>query len=169
MSWREVLRRPRRGFTLVEMVVVLAALGLVLLLVAGILVGVLRTEQMVAGVSHRLTLESALADQFREDVALASAAPETLGEQTAGPELLILRLAEEKYILYCWHEGILERFEVAGTKMSAHPMPLGDDRVSVEFSRSAGGRVLSLRLVEPGRGNQKREVEFAAALGGDLR
>ena len=41
----------------------MAALGLVLLLVSSILVGALRTQQLSAGVSHRLTLESALAER----------------------------------------------------------------------------------------------------------
>jgi len=164
--------RPARrsGFTLLEMAIVLVALGLVLLLVSATLLGSLRAQRLTARVSHRLITQGELADRFRADVAGATAAPESLREWAAGPACLILAMPGGKHVVYRRHDDELERTEVAGKARSSRTLPLGDDRVAPEFARSADGRVLSLRLAEPpGRGGANRVVEVAAALGGDLR
>jgi len=159
----------RSGFTLLEMAIVMVALGLVLLLVSATLVGSLRAERLTARVSHRLLTQAELADRFRADVAGATAAPVSLREWAAGPACLILAMPGGKHVVYRWHDDELERTEVAGKARSSRTLPLGDD-AAPEFARSADGRVLSLRLAEPpGRGGANRVVEVAAALGGDLR
>jgi type II secretory pathway pseudopilin PulG len=158
----------RRGFTLLEILVVMASLGLVLLLIAAALVGAMQAQQTALKSSQQLISRSALADQFRSDVGRAAAAPEKLGDQAAGPQCLILKMADDRHVVYRWREGRLERSETAGEVRSSRVLPVGDAIVAVEFGRSDGSRISSLRLIERLRPEaEKHVIEYVAALGGD--
>jgi len=135
---------------------VLAALGLVMLLLAATLLGAFKAEKLAARVSQRLAQQGDLADQFRTDVARAAAAPAAWGEWTAGPDCLILRLPGGEHVTYRWEDGRLQRSEFAGPARSTHPLALGGERVTVELLRSGPGKPASvissaaLGLVQPG-------------------
>ena len=103
-------------------------------------------------------------------MAAASAAPETFGDQAAGPTRLILRMADGTHVVYRWGEGRLERSAAAGDARSLRALPLGGDGAAVEFDRSEKGRMVILRLIErPRREGDKRVIEYSATLGGDYR
>ncbi len=166
MTTRET---PRRGFSLLEMAGVMGALTLVLLMLVTVLMAALRNEQVAARSTQRLLARAALADQFRADVARATAAPRTLGDLEAGPTCLILRLGDGEHLVYRFRERWLER-STAGEEGPFQRVPLGERDVTVEFGQEAGGRLLSLRLIDvPRSGGPQREFEVRAALGGDLR
>jgi type II secretory pathway pseudopilin PulG len=163
-------RRGRQAFTLLEILVVMVVLAAIIGLIVALLWSTIRVERADAAVMQRLQAQSALADQFREDVARASDAPEAWEEYTAGPHCLILKRGDGGPILYRWEEGRLERIEHTGDGESLRQLPVGGQQVTVEFTR--GGtepRLLALRLLESREPGPDRLLEIAAALGGDLR
>ncbi len=161
----------RRGFTLLEMLVVIWALLLTLFLGTVILLGALRIERAAAAAERRLALHGILADHFRADVAQAGATPEDVGALKAGPTCLILRLADRTYVVYRAQEGRLERAALATAGATPYWMPLAGDGVTATFTAAGPDRrVLTLTLQEPDEfGRRQRTTAIAAALGGDLR
>jgi type II secretory pathway component PulJ len=164
-----VRRRP--GFTLIEMTVVMAALAMILGLLAVALVGALKLEGASAGALQRLGAVRDLADQFRADVAQAADAPERWKDDVAGPTCLILRLGEDRHVVYRWQAGRLLRSESARERTHQYPVALGRGPAAVEFDRSrAGGRLLTVRLFAVRKdGSKQPSAEITAALGGDLQ
>ena len=171
VSGLAVHRRGRRGFTLLEIMVVVWALGLTLFLGTTILLGALRIEKAAAAAERRNSLHGILADHFRADVALAGATPEKVGMLKAGPTCLILRLADGTYVVYRVEEGRLERAALATADATPYWMSLAGDGVVVAFTAAeTDRRVLTLTLQEPDdSGRRKWTTTIAAALGGDLR
>jgi prepilin-type N-terminal cleavage/methylation domain-containing protein len=161
-------RRP--GFTLLEILVVMAVISMVMAMSISLIVGVLRTHDADANLGTRLTAQALLADQFRGDVATAQAAPGRAGKFTASSRCLILRQPTGDLIVYRFAPAGLERIEVHGDDEDSRMMTLGYQRGTVEFARE--DRVLTLRCVE-WRGAEeepvRHAVEFSAALGGDLQ
>ena len=68
--------RCRRGFTLLEMLVIMVAMGILIALLAVTMLGILRVEGSSRAALDRISIYARLADQFRSDVAQAEAAPE---------------------------------------------------------------------------------------------
>src|SRR5437764_943585 len=99
----------RRGFTLLELTVVMTAVSLALALASLILWGGMRLERVAAGGLQTLGARQALADQFRTDVAAAQDAPDHWQETVAGPACLILGSGDHRYVIYTWHDQRLER------------------------------------------------------------
>jgi len=161
----------RRGFTLLEMLAVIWALGLVMFLGVTLLLGAMRIEKAASTADHQNTLHGILADQFREDVARAGATPESVGQLKAGPTCLILRLADGTYVVYRAEAGRLERAALAAAGATPYWMPLGGEGLTVAFATTGSDRrVLTLTLQEPvGSGLRKHTTAITAALGGDLR
>lgn len=164
-------RGNRRGFTLLEMLAVIWALGLVLLLGVTLLLGTMRIEKAAAAADHQNALHAIAADQFRADVALASATPARVGQLKAGPTCLILRLADGTDVVYRAEAGRLERAALAAADAAPYWMPLENVGGTVVFaSTGSKRRVLTLTLQEPiGSGARKHTTAITAALGGDLR
>jgi len=161
---------PRKGFTLLEISVVMALLAVFFLVLGLTLVGAFQTEALSSQISLRQAVQEALADQFRQDVALATAAPDEWDEWSAGSSCLILRLTDTRHVVYRWDEGELQRSEGGGPTPLLRPMPLGSGHLSVEFLRSSGASpLLTLRITETRRGVAQAPIDFVAALGGDLR
>src|SRR5205823_1954174 len=104
----------RQAFTLLEMMAVMWGLAILLGISAVTLAGLMRIQQANAQTHERLVQRSALADQFRADVARAADAPASLDKLKAGPDCLILRLADGKHVVYRWKGDQLERTELAG-------------------------------------------------------
>jgi Tfp pilus assembly protein PilV len=161
----------RLGFTLLEILVIMFALGVVMLLGTATLVGTLQMAQATTAGFDQQLLRSVLADEFRADVAQAVDAPAKVGEVTAGSMCLILRWADGRHIIYRWDNHELERSEVAGSATTRRRLSLGRAGVAVEFTRAGNDqRLVILRLRQPwGSGKRQRQFEIAAALGGDLR
>jgi hypothetical protein len=165
-----MIRVTPRGFSLLEMVAVIWALSLVMFLGAVTLLGATRIHKASSAADHRNTLHSILADQFRADVALAAATAEGVGQLKAGPNCLILRLADGSHVVYRVEAGRLERAALAAGGAAPHWVPLGGqgEGEGVAFARTGPDqRILTLTLQEPGP--RTRTTEIMAALGGDLR
>ena len=159
----------RRAFTLLEVAAVLAILSVLMLLLTAALVGAFRIEELAAGSYNRLIRQEVVADQFRDDVAAASAAPKERAKDRAGPDCLLLTRPDGGQVVYRWEDESLVRTEVIGGKETAHALPVGSG-VTVAFARSADDRLLTLRLSEArGPRKVKQIVDVTAALGGDLR
>jgi type II secretory pathway pseudopilin PulG len=163
--------RQRRGFTLIEMSVIMMALALALALTSLITWGAMRLERTAAGGLQSLTARQAFIDQFRTDVGAAADAPERWQEDTAGPTCLILHRGEKRYVIYRWSEERLERSELDGETARSIPVSLGANPTRVQFSRTGqDGRLLVARLftVHPD-GREDQSAEIMAALGGELK
>ena len=161
------------GFSLLELVMVMTMLSVLLLVIAATLWGAVRIERADSAAFQRMTIQSRLADQFREDAGFAVSAPLELGELTASPTCLILKMADNRHVTYQWKDDRLKRSETAGDGRFDRGLPTGGEHVSVMFARSGrDGGVVTMRLIESrGRGRSRRDhpVEISAALGCDLR
>jgi Tfp pilus assembly protein FimT len=159
----------RAGFSLLEMLVMMAALSVVLALGGAVLLTVMRADRVGAATLRDLTRHTELADQFRGDVARATAAPDRLGELTAGPTCLILQTGHET-IIYRWQDSHLDRVVRAGDKEMRRQIALNAENSTVEFTRPAGDRpILAVRVIETSPHGAKQQSEISAALGGDMR
>jgi prepilin-type N-terminal cleavage/methylation domain-containing protein len=170
-SWREGFSLSSRpGFTLIEMMVVMTVLGFFCTLFAALIWGAVKIERADAEVFQRMLAQNALADRFREDVARAKAAPEKGGDFQASSTCLILQRADGSQVVYRWHEGRLQRFEVDDDDEVEQNFPVGGERTKVEFTRAGHERrLIIMRLIELRDRGPNRLVEISTALGGDLR
>lgn len=165
--------RRRAGFTLIEVLVVMAVMALYVAVGSVLIFGVLRTYEADAAAQRRSTARRILADQFRADVAAAEAAPDRDGDDTAGPRRLLLRQPGGRLVAYRRTAAGLERLATRGDDVERLVLALGGEPVEVEFRRGGpDGRLVTLRLTET-RGTEGAEVHFThdltAALAGDLR
>lgn len=112
-----------------------------------------------------------LTDEFRGDVARASATPERLGDLTRGPACLILATTGGAHVIWQWQEGRLDRIvRAADGSETRQQMTVETQDVTIEFERSGLDRPLvTLRLTEAPAHGAVRRAEVSAALGGDLR
>jgi prepilin-type N-terminal cleavage/methylation domain-containing protein len=163
----------RRGFTLIEMLVVVALLGVLMTLTATVLWGSIRIERADADVFQRILAQGSLADQFRSDVAHSVAALDQWEEFQAGSECLILRLESKQHIVYQWDKKQLTRVEFNGTNKSEQMVSTGVDpeMLVLEFIRPGGDLCLLRLMGTPGpAGNRPRfKIDIAASLKGELR
>jgi hypothetical protein len=163
---------PRRpAFSLIEVLMVMAALTVALGMLVVVLGGALRLEKASSGALARLLAQRELADQFRADVAGAADAPERWQEEAAGPACLILRLGKDRHVVYRWEAERLVRSEVVGEREQRRELALGAGPVAVEFARDRpGGRLMTLRVFTTRKdGGKQLSAEITAALGGDLQ
>lgn len=161
----------RGGFSLIEVLAVMAGLGLLMLLSVVVLVSVFRINDTARAVQERRSQRTLLADQFRTDVAQATDAPARLGDVVAGLDHLLLRKPDGKHVAYRLAADQLERCEPEPDRGAWKWVPLDPTGVAAEFHRTgAGGRLITLRLTQiAGRGASKRPLDITAALGGDLQ
>jgi len=168
-------RTGRQGFTLLEVMGLMASLVTAMLLGGTILIGALQTQQLASGAKRRLVQRNELVDQFRSDVARAVATTDsfTFGEekQTASPTCLILTRPDKRQVVYLWSAKQLGRWEPVGDKLQGRQLPVGSDCTGVEFVVGTGDRALvTMRLKVKGpKDKPDQPIEFTAVLGGDLR
>ena len=98
-------RFGRKAFSLVEMLAVLWGLGILTVLGVVIVAGVFKVHQFAAATHSDLNRFETFVDQFRSDVAHASAAPAALDKWTAGPGCLLLRYPDDSHIVYAEMDG----------------------------------------------------------------
>lgn len=161
----------RRGFTLMEMVVVFFALGVGMFVGGALLLTASKVERSSEVASERMSRRLDLARQFRDDVARAQSAPQKFRNITAGPALLILQMPGQSTIVYQWENDELERFERKGEiETMRQSLPIASKGTTVEFIRPPNKEgIVSLRLTEPAGRGPARQTEFSAALGGNTR
>jgi type II secretory pathway pseudopilin PulG len=168
---RDVDGKSRPGFTLTEMVVVIWGLGICMLIGGALIVTTLRADRAGEAAANRLSVREALANRFREDVARAEAAPERLGDLTAGPTCLLLQIHRGSSVVYRWQDDVLERIERNGDNPEARQkIPIDLSVTAIEFIRSGGkSALITLRVSEAFRHGPTQRAELSAALGGDRR
>ncbi|HEV3082787.1 MAG TPA: type II secretion system protein [Gemmataceae bacterium] len=168
-------RGRRRGFSLLEMLVVIVALGILIGLLATTLLGIVRVEGGSRAALDRLSIYSRLADQFRDDVAQAEAAPQQWQTHTAGPACLILHMPGGQPLVYLWEANQLVRMDFQDPAKPIRTVMLARGRGDVAFEHGkTGDRLLKLRITETHLQRDKKPathtlVEVAAALGGAQR
>jgi prepilin-type N-terminal cleavage/methylation domain-containing protein len=167
--------RSRRAFTLLEMLVTMAAMGTLMALLAVTMLGIVRVEGGSRAALDRISIYARLADQFRNDVAQAEAAPERWQTQAAGSSCLILRMAGGEHVVYRCETNQLLRLQFTSSAKPIRTVLLAPGRGDVAFRRSdPDGRLLTLRCIEIRPQRDKKPathtlLEVAAALGGAHR
>lgn len=172
LSPRSTERRGRRGFTLVELLVVMAMLMFFMGLVVTLLWGAIRIERAGAALMQRTIEQATLADQFRSDVAQATKAPQGVDQFQASPVCLILQQQHDTHVVYHWDRNHLRRWLIVGEIKTERPVPIGalPDDVNLELTRAGNLCSLRLRAAPPKDGARPRfQLEFTAALGGERR
>jgi prepilin-type N-terminal cleavage/methylation domain-containing protein len=160
--------RNRRGFTLTEMLCVMAMLAVIGLVMALLLRETLDVERTQSAGFDQMLQRSALADQFRTDVAQAEKVLDQWRDYKSGPGTLILQKGQDSHVVYRWHEGILKRKSFDDDREVERILPVGGKDIGVEFSTADSKLVrLRLRLLRDGKAAPGRTVEIAAALKGD--
>ena len=158
----------RHGFTLLEMLAVMWANGLLLLIGCVLVNGMYSIRQATQTTHDRITRQSTLADRFRADVAVGTALPENGDGQDASPKVLILAV-DGGTIVYAIEAGRVTRTATVDGKRTDTAFVLGK-KVSAEFVRPTEPiDLVTLRLVESRTHGPARHSDIGAALGGDLR
>ena len=157
----------RLAFSLIEMLCVILLLAVLGGVTALLLRETLNMERVQAAGFERILQSSALADQFRADVARAEHA-----ELQADPQTLTLKTKENDQVTYVWKDGQLRRSATEDGKQSQRALPVGGNQVDVEFGRDGvNPRLVRIRLIPlrdkgPVTG---QTLEIVAALGGNWR
>ncbi len=163
-------RSCRRGFTLLEMTVVLFAMGIAMAMGVALIVTAIKAATVGETTSERFSKLAELSRQFRADVARAEAAPERVDNTVAGPGTLILKMPDGTTVLYLKGEESLDRVERTGEKELVHRFPLDRPDTKTEFMRTATGpKLITLRLTTKKDAGSGKTTEFSAALAGDRR
>lgn len=162
-----IARTARRGFSLLELLLVMAVLTIALNFSAVLILSAMRVDQMSAETMHRMTRLTQLADLFRDDVAAAVAARETWGQYQRGPTCAILQGPGDQWVVYQFKNGMIERVARTSEGESRRPIALGPAEATVEFDKA--GAVLILRITEQHKGMAGLSTEIKAALGGDSK
>jgi hypothetical protein len=145
----------------------MAVLTIALNLSAVLILTAMRVDQMSAETMHRMTRLTQLADVFRDDVAGAVAAPETWGEFRRGPTCVILQQPGDRWVVYQFKNGVIERIARTTEAETHRPIALGPAEAAVEFDRA--GEVIIIRMTERHKGMPGLRTEIMAALGGDVK
>lgn len=158
-------QRPRRGFTLLEVLGLMFAMTLALILGTSLLLVAVRANAAASKTLLRLNAQKALADRFRADVAAARSVlfpPEREREADVSGEIILTR-SEDERITYRHDNGIVVRIQRVKDKVTRDEFALGAECRGASFARS--DRMLTLRL--HGRGDARQDI--SAAVGGDQR
>ncbi len=151
----------RRGWTLIEMIVVMFCLSLLMSLLATVMWGVFGIQAAATASFEDLQSEARLADRFRADVADARDTPELARDFKADPMCLILRGDDGAFIIYLVEEGRVVRKVMRADDFEVDAFRVGGESVVGEFTRD--GRTLTLTLRGPKRGT----LNVTACLGGN--
>jgi prepilin-type N-terminal cleavage/methylation domain-containing protein len=158
---------PRRGFTLLELLLVMTVLSITLSFAGVLVLAAMRVDQMSAETMHRLTRSTQLADIFRDDVANSVSAPDSLGDYRRGPTCLILQQPGDRSAVYQFKDGMIERIARTSDGETRRPIALGPMEATVEFD--GDGAIIILRITERHRGMPGLRTEIKATLGGDMK
>jgi prepilin-type N-terminal cleavage/methylation domain-containing protein len=161
-------RTSQRGFTLIEMLIVIFGLAICMMLGGTLVVTTLKVDRAGSTLQNRLAARNALATQFRADVHRAESAPAESGDIKASATCLILAMPGGDRIVYRWENEELWRMERIGGKESRRQMPLAQLGAKVEFVRpTPESKTVALKIDGPASAGNR--AEFVAAIGGDWR
>jgi hypothetical protein len=162
----------RRGYMIVELLLVLTALVIVFGLCVGLIHSLLRLDR--AGRDHlaEATTRGRLARQFRQDVRAASRS--SLSEGPAPPlGRLELEAPDGRVVVYEPGDGRLLRIERAGDRQVRREEYRFPSRAAAQFrSRREDGAsfvILTLRRKGGATSGPQRESDYEALLGRDAR
>jgi Tfp pilus assembly protein FimT len=157
--------RPRRGFSLIEMVAIMATFAVALAIGVLLLHAMMDLQKMAATHHHRIADHAALAERFRSDVHEARETLAHANGHVAGEQCLILKTAD-RIIIYQFEEGVLER--IADDKSTV--FALHSPQATVVFGQSLNApALLTLTLTEPTKKRTPPPVVVQARLGGIAR
>ncbi len=162
-----IARPARRGMSLIELLVVMAALAIALNLGAVLIIAAMRVDHMSTETVQRMSRHIQLAELFRDDVAMAVAAPDQVGEWKRNSTCVILQQSADRSVVYRFDRGMIEQITIAPDGEKRRPIPLGPAEAEVEFDRRDG--VIILRIAERHKNMPGMRREILAALGGDLK
>lgn len=149
----------RRGFTLFELVSVLAALSAALTIGVLIFATVMKANRLARDVGETVTAHAAVADNLRKDAHQAVGTLAHWRQYDTGPRCIILELPGEQHVVYDYRDGVLYRDDFKTKQLVALPA-----RKVPEFSARDG--MIVLRLVDCDHLSTRPAVEILAALGG---
>jgi prepilin-type N-terminal cleavage/methylation domain-containing protein len=154
---------PRRGFTLIEMIVVITVGSVLMAVGTGILCLLLKSERLARDDFHAGTSVARLAEQFRQDAHAAVRAPRNLD-----PDSCRFQLPRQRRVVYLFKPGMVSRTEWAGNEVlvrqECYDLPAAV-QARAEASADAPPAAVCLLLEQPGGGPLRVE----AAVGRDLR
>ena len=160
--------KRRLAFTLVEIATIMVGLFVAMALGSVILAGTLQIQKASKLSLERTYARSALADQFRTDVAGSGAVLKDLGDARASESCLILR-GNSSCIVYRFQEGRVERQDTSLDGAVLHRAMLGPRVDQLRFARNGHNqRLITMSLEQSTDKPQDRRIWlFRAALGGD--
>jgi prepilin-type N-terminal cleavage/methylation domain-containing protein len=150
----------RRGFSLMEMVVVISALSVAMALGAGLIVTAFKSQQTGAAIHDRIARGATLAAQFRADAHSAIRTPKVWKQYDAGKTCIIFEQKGDKAVVYDFRHGTLTRDD--GETRRGILLPVKG--AAIEFEIRDG--LAYLRIVEPRPQGARPPIELAAALEG---
>jgi len=162
----------RPGFTLTEMLCVMALLAVLSSILTLIIIGTLEVERTQAAGFDRLLQNKSLAEQFRADVSAAESAPAEWQGRRADEHRLILQMKTGAHVVYAWQDNTLRRQVYLDKQSSEATLPASGPNVDVEFVvAEPKAKLVRLRLhtLRKGERAEGESLEIAAALGGDWR
>lgn len=162
--------RRRAGLALVEVMMLLLALGVAIALGTALMLVTLKANGAAAKTLMQLTAPNALVDRFRSDVAATGTAifPPQRGRESVVSDEIVLRRSETEQVTYRFDNGIVVRLERVREKVGRQEFPLGAGYRNVSFRRREG--TLTMRLHGAGEGSRSAPTQdITAAIGGDRR
>jgi prepilin-type N-terminal cleavage/methylation domain-containing protein len=164
------MNRPRSGFTLLELLAVMACLGIVLCFGTVLLVASMRTDRMIVETMGQVRRHSELADQFREDVAKAIDAPAEAAAHVAGSNCLILQQPGNVYVIYRDLPDYCEQITIRPGSVTKRPLIHSSIDSKVEFSRSGpSNSIITLHVRETVAHRKPKDLAISAYVGGDRK
>ena len=152
--------RVRNAFTLIEMVVVMALLGVVMLIATTMIIGLMYFSATEIGLANRNMEVAALANLFRSDVRVASSALISSSKENKAKGLK-LSLLSGKEISYEVENGVFVRISPQGKQRL---MTVGD----VSFQLLNDGLMVELNCLDKADSGRTKErtLSFRATLNG---
>jgi prepilin-type N-terminal cleavage/methylation domain-containing protein len=154
---------PRAGFSLIEVLVVLAVAGLFFAMGSALLYGYLRLNNASAYQLDSLTTWRDMADAWKRDIHLAKAAPTPLKPNDNTAQTIDL---PEGAVVWKWEAHSLVR-QIDGAK-NQKAWRLGTGKTWLEFSSSPSKQLQFLRHGDDKVDGRKLQAEYTARVGGDL-
>jgi prepilin-type N-terminal cleavage/methylation domain-containing protein len=147
---------PRRGFTLIEMVIVITVSAVLMGIGTGILCMLLQSERLARRDLHAGTSVARLAEQFRQDVHAAARAPRNLDRASCR-----LQLPPDRKVVYLFKPGIASRTEWGSNEVllrqESYELP-AEVVARVEVSADSRPAVACLLLEQPHGGPWRVEA-----------
>lgn len=155
------MRRARCGFSLVEMLVVMAILGVLMISGVVFMAGLMRLEGMTTRSMTANMLMPRLVSQWRDDVHAATVVPAEHDGKKAGPDRLILQSGAVTIVYTVGPEWVERTTTGPGPRQERYPLPGAGS--TARFERR--GKLLAVLLEDKIRDRMVPRCEALAAIG----